>query len=275
MTRMETTPAKGILDRIVDAKQLRVEQARRDVPAARLREESECAPAPISLAGAIRNAQGIAVISEMKRWAPSAGELDPDMDPAQRAREYCSAGAAAISVLTEYDFFRGDIEDLAATKAVAAPNSVPVLLKDFVFDEYQVWQARAAGADAVLLIVSILDAHLYRDLFELSLSLGMDPLVEVFDERELELALTIDPGIVGVNNRNLRTLETSLEVFERVAPGIGDNVIKVAESGMRNAADVRRMGRAGAGAVLVGESLMRAGGDAATLVRTMSRAGVA
>ncbi len=274
MTRMETPPAKGILDRIVDAKRLRVEQARRNVPTARLREESECAPAPISLANTIRSAPGIAVISEMKRWAPSAGELDPDMDPAQRAREYCSAGAAAISVLTEYDFFRGDIDDLAAAKAVAAPNSVPVLLKDFVFDEYQVWEARAAGADAVLLIVSILDAPLYSDLFELSRSLGMDPLVEVFDERELELALTIDPGIVGVNNRNLRTLETSLEVFERVAPGIGDNVIKVAESGMRNAADVRRMGRAGADAVLVGESLMRAGGDAASLVRTMSRAGV-
>ncbi len=271
---METTPAKGILDRIVDAKRLRVEETRRNVPTARLREESERAPAPISLASAIRNAPGIAVISEMKRWAPSAGELDPDMDPAQRAREYCSAGAAAISVLTEYDFFRGDIDDLAAAKAVAAPNSVPVLLKDFVFDEYQVWEARAAGADAVLLIVSILDAPLYRDLYELSRSLGMDTLVEVFDERDLELALTIDPGIVGVNNRNLRTLETSLEVFERVAPGIGDNVIKVAESGMRNASDVRRMGRAGADAVLVGESLMRAGGDAASLVRTMSRAGV-
>ena len=274
MTQADTTPAKGILDRIVEAKRLRVDQARRHVPTARLRAESECAPAPISLANAIRNAPGIAVISEMKRWAPSAGELDPDMDPAQRAQEYCSAGAAAISVLTEYDFFRGEIEDLAAAKAVAAPNSVPVLLKDFVFDEHQVWQARAAGADAVLLIVAILDAPLYRDLFELSRSLGMDPLVEVFDERELELALTIDPGIVGVNNRNLRTLETSLEVFERVSPGIGDDMIKVAESGMRDASDVRRMGRAGADAVLVGESLMRAGGDAASLVRTMSRAGV-
>ena len=187
--------------------------------------------------------------------------------------EYCSAGAAAISVLTEYDYFRGAIEDLAAAKAVAAPNSVPVLLKDFVFDEYQVWEARAAGADAVLLIVSILDASLYRDLYDQCQSLGMDALVEVFDERELDLALAVDPGIVGVNNRNLRTLETSLEVFERVAPGIGDDRTKVAESGMRNAADVRRMGRAGADAVLVGESLMRAGGEAASLVRTMSRVG--
>ena len=267
--------AGGILDRIVEAKSVRVEEARRDVPTARLREVSQDAPPPVSLVGAIRRAPGIAVISEMKRWAPSAGELDPDMDAAKRAGEYCSAGAAAISVLTEFDYFRGAIEDLAAAKSVAAESSVPVLLKDFVFDEYQVWEARAAGADAVLLIVSILDAALYRDLFDLCRSLGMDALVEVFDERELDLGMTVDPGIVGVNNRNLRTLETSLEVFERVSPGIGDDRIKVAESGMRNAADVRRMGRAGADAVLVGESLMRAGGDAASLVRTMSRAGIA
>ena len=148
---------------------------------------------------------------------------------------------------------------------------MPVLLKDFVFDEYQVWEARAAGADAVLLIVSILDAPLYRDLFGLCQSAGMDVLVEVFDESELEVALSANPGIVGVNNRNLRTLETSLDVFERVAPGIGNDRIRIAESGMKNAADVRRMGRAGADAVLVGESLMRAGGDAASLVRTMSQ----
>ena len=114
---------------------------------------------------------------------------------------------------------------------------------------------------------------LYRDLFGLCQSQGMDTLVEVFDESELEVALSVNPGIVGVNNRNLRTLETSLDVFERVAPGIGNDRIRVAESGMKNAADVRRMGRAGADAVLVGESLMRAGGDAASLVRTMSQAG--
>ena len=275
MSPIEPTVADGILDRIVNSKRVRVDQARRETPMARLRELAEDAPLPISMSDAIRSAPGIAVISEMKRMAPSAGELDPDMDPALRAEEYCSAGAAAISVLTEFDHFRGTIEDLAAAKTVAARSSVPVLLKDFVFDEYQVWEARAAGADAVLLIVSILDEPLYRDLYELCQSLAMDALVEVFDEPELELALKVDPEIVGVNNRNLRTLETSLDVFERVAPAIGHDRIKVAESGMKNAADVRRMGRAGADAVLVGESLMRAGGDAASLVRTMSRVGVA
>ena len=273
MSRIEQTTAVGILDRIVESKRLRVEQTRRDTPMARLRELAEDAPPAISLAAAISSAPGIAVISEMKRMAPSAGELDPDMDPALRAGEYCSAGAAAISVLTEFDHFRGTIEDLAAAKTVAVRSSVPVLLKDFVFDEYQVWEARAAGADAVLLIVSILDAPLYSDLFGLCQSTGMDVLVEVFDESELEIALSANPGIVGVNNRNLRTLETSLDLFERVAPGIGNDRIRIAESGMKNAADVRRMGRAGADAVLVGESLMRAGGDAASLVRTMSQAG--
>ncbi len=273
MSLIEQTTAVGILDRIVESKRLRVDEARREMPMARLRDQAEDALPPISLAAAIRRAPGIAVISEMKRMAPSAGELDPDMDPALRAREYCSAGAAAISVLTEFDHFRGTIEDLTAAKTAAVRNSVPVLLKDFVFDEYQVWEARAAGADAVLLIVSILYAPLYRDLFGLCQSAGMDVLVEVFDESELEIALSVNPGIVGVNNRNLRTLETSLDVFERVAPGIGHNRIRIAESGMKNAADVRRMGRAGADAVLVGESLMRAGGDAASLVRTMSQAG--
>lgn len=274
MSPVRPTSSVGILDRIVESKRVRVEQAQRDVPLAALRGLVEDAPSPVSLAGAIRNAPGIAVISEMKRWAPSAGQLDPDLDPALRAGEYCSAGAAAISVLTEYDYFRGSIEDLASAKSVAAKSSVPVLLKDFVFDEYQVWEARAAGADAVLLIVSILHEGLYRDLFGLCQSLGMDALVEVFDECELEQALTVDPGIVGVNNRNLRTLETSLEVFERVAPGIGSHRLRVAESGMKNAGDVQRMGRAGADAVLVGESLMRAGGDAASLVRAMSKVGV-
>ena len=275
MSTVKPTTAEGILDRIVEAKRVRVDRARRETPVARLRELAEDAAPANSLANAISSAPGIAVISEMKRMAPSAGELDPDMDPALRAEEYCSAGAAAISVLTEFDHFRGTIEDLAAAKTVAARSSVPVLLKDFVFDEYQVWEARAAGADAVLLIVSILDEPMYRDLFALCQSLAMDALVEVFDEPELELALKVDPGIVGVNNRNLRTLETSLDVFERVAPGIGHDRLRIAESGMKNAADVRRMGRAGADAVLVGESLMRAGGDAASLVRTMSRVGVA
>ena len=120
MSPVRPTSSVGILDRIVESKRVRVEQARRDVPLAALRGLVEEAPSPVSLAGAIRSAPGIAVISEMKRWAPSAGELDPDLDPALRAGEYCSAGAAAISVLTEYDYFRGSIEDLASAKAVAA-----------------------------------------------------------------------------------------------------------------------------------------------------------
>ncbi len=274
MTSARSTASAGVLDRIVEAKRLRVEQARRDVPTARLRELAEQSPPPVSLANALANRPGIAMIAEMKRRAPSAGELDLDMDPAERAGAYCAAGAAAISVLTEYDHFMGTVEDLTRARSVAARHGVSVLEKDFVFDEYQIWQARAAGADAILLIVAILDPSQYKDLFELSRSLGMDALVESFDEQDLEVALSADPEVVGINNRNLRTLETSLDVFERLAPLIGLGRIAVAESGMKNAADVERMGRAGAKAILVGESLMRARGNASTLIQAMSQVDV-
>ena len=274
MTSARSTANAGVLDRIVEAKRLRVEQARRDVPTARLRELAEQSPTPVSLANALANRPGIAMIAEMKRRAPSAGELDLDMDPAERAGAYCAAGAAAISVLTEYDHFMGTVEDLTRARSVAARHGVSVLEKDFVFDEYQIWQARAAGADAILLIVAILDPSQYKDLFELSRSLGMDALVESFDEQDLEVALSADPEVVGINNRNLRTLETSLDVFERLAPLIGLGRIAVAESGMKNAADVERMGRAGAKAILVGESLMRARGNASTLIQAMSQVDV-
>lgn len=265
-----TSQAGGILGRIVESKRERIEQSKRAMPLDRVRELAEDVSTATSLAIALRSAPGISVIAEMKRASPSGGELDPDMDPSQRATMYCDAGAAAISVLTEQDHFRGSLEDLRAVKQVAGPRGVAVLQKDFVFDEYQVYEARAAGADAVLLIIAILEPGQYRDLLELSRSLGMDALVEAFDEPELEIALDAGPDIVGINNRNLKTLETSLSVFEALSPRIESNMVKVAESGMKNAEDVRRMGRAGAKAVLVGESLMRAGDEAVALVKSMS-----
>ncbi len=267
----EPTGSNGILGEIVEAKRRHIALTRRRMSASRTRDLAERADPPLSLADALSSRPGIAVIAEMKRKAPSAGELNLNMDAAERAGEYCAAGAAALSVLTEYDYFLGTLEDLSKAKAVAAGHGVPALQKDFVIDEYQVWAGRAAGADSVLLIVSILEPSQYRDLFELSRSLGMEPLVESFDEEELDVALTTDPKIVGINNRNLKTLETSLEVFERLAPRIGEGRIAVAESGMKNAADVERMGRAGAKAALVGESLMRAGGETLGLLRAMSQ----
>ena len=171
----------------------------------------------------------------MKRSSPSAGVMDMFLDPAQRAGTYCRAGAAAISVLTEQDFFRGSLNDLERATEVAHLQNIPVLEKDFVVDEYQIHQARACGADTVLLIVAILGPMQYTDLYAVATGIGMEPLVEVFDAQELDVALThAEPRIVGVNNRNLKTLTTSLDVFPELARRIPDDVVKVAESGMRS-----------------------------------------
>ena len=222
--------------------------------------------------GTRRNDSGVvSVIAEMKRSSPSAGVMDTGLVPAERAETYCRAGASAISVLTEQDFFQGSISDLEKASEVAHRHGVAVLEKDFVVDEYQIYQARAVGADTVLLIIAILDAVQYADLYDVATGLGMEPLVEVFDAAELDVALTsAEPRIVGVNNRNLKTLTTSLDVFPELAKRIPDDVIKVAESGMRSADDVKRMADAGAKAVLVGESLMTADGDPSELISQMA-----
>lgn len=264
----------GILNRIVAARVERIEQAKRDRPLVEVRAAIAGAVPVTPFRDALKSRPGIAVIAEMKRSSPSAGPLDGDLDPVMRAEMYCAAGAAAISVLTEPDFFGGSNADLRKVKAVASPQGVAVLQKDFVIDEYQVYEARESGADAILLIIAILDPARYAALLALAGELGMAALVEVFDEQELEVALAEKPEILGVNNRNLNTLETSLSVFERIAPSIPDGSLKVAESGMKTAADVARMGGAGAKAVLVGESLMRAGSDAAELVKSMSEISV-
>ena len=264
----------SILDRIVAAKRKRIEDDKvaaslgAMVSAAEMTSRHEPA---LRFDEVIGSSSSVSVIAEMKRSSPSAGVMDTELDPAQRAEVYSRAGAAAISVLTEQDFFQGSISDLDVASQVAHQHDVAVLEKDFVVDEYQIHQARAAGADTVLLIIAILDAVQYADLYDAAVGLGMEPLVEVFDEAELEIALTqVEPRIVGVNNRNLKTLTTSLDVFPRLSRRIPDNVIKVAESGMRNADDVKRMVDAGAKAVLVGESLMTADGDPSDLISKMA-----
>ncbi len=263
----------GILRRIVAAKRRRIEADKVAISQdsmIRAAQEVTASNPPMVFYDVLAADDSISVIAEMKRSSPSAGEMDLSLDPIDRAATYCNAGAAAISVLTEQDFFQGDIQDLRNAASVAHQHDVAVLEKDFVVDEYQIHQARAAGADTVLLIIAILDPSQYADLYAVSKASGMEPLVEVFDEQELETALTsAEPGIVGVNNRNLKTLQTSLDVFPRLARMIPDDVIKVAESGMRNSDDVRRMADSGARAVLVGESLMT-GGDPSSLISEMS-----
>lgn len=265
----------GILDRIVTARRERIEQAKSARSLADVKASLGDAAPVTPFFDALASKPGISVIAEMKRSSPSAGSLDPNLDPVIRAGMYCKAGAAGISVLTEQDFFGGSNADLRKVKGVAGQQGVAVLQKDFVVDEYQVYEARSAGADAILLIIAILEPDAYSSLLGLAHELDMSALVEVFDEPELEIALAANPQIVGVNNRNLKTLETSLGVFERIAPTIPSGALKVAESGMKNADDVTRMGRAGAKAVLVGESLMRAGDDAVGLVKAMSQVKVA
>ncbi len=268
----------SILDRIVAAKRRRLEAEMAVMSLGAVVAAAEGAnriEAPLRFEHVIGAGASVSVIAEMKRSSPSAGVMDTTLDPAERAEVYCSAGAAAISVLTEEDFFRGSISDLERASEVAHEHGVAVLEKDFVVDEYQIFQARAAGADTVLLIIAILDPVQYADLYAVAKDVGMEPLVEVFDERELEVALTaVEPRMVGVNNRNLKTLTTSLDVFPRLARRIPDDVIKVAESGMRDADDVKRMADAGAKAVLVGESLMTADGDPSALISQMATIGV-
>lgn len=274
MTSNNHQSNRSILDRIVAAKRKRIAAQKTTTPLGAMvtaAEEANQECPPLAFDEAISHHSSISVIAEMKRSSPSAGVMDTSLDPAKRAKTYCQAGAAAISVLTEQDFFQGSISDLESASAVAHKHNVAVLEKDFVIDDYQIYQARSAGADTVLLIIAILEPGQYADLYSTAQGLGMEPLVEVFDEHELEIALTaVEPSIVGVNNRNLKTLTTSLDVFPKLTKRIPDDIIKVAESGMRNADDVKRMADAGAKAVLVGESLMTADSDPSELISQMA-----
>jgi indole-3-glycerol phosphate synthase len=196
---------------------------------------------------------GIAIIAEVKRSSPSKGELAEITDPAALAREYEEGGAAAISVLTEQRRFNGSLDDL---RAVRGRVDVPVLRKDFIVSSYQLWEARAAGADMVLLIVAALEQEALVSLIERAHSIGLCPLVEVHDEEETRRAVDAGAVLIGVNNRNLKTLEVDRETFARVAPTIPSNLVRVAESGVRGPHDVIEFARAGADVVLVGETLV-------------------
>lgn len=203
-----------------------------------------------------------AIIAEVKKASPSKGLLSPDFDPVRIARAYEEGGAAALSVLTDRRFFQGSLDDLCAARAAVG---LPVLRKDFTLEEFHVIEAAAHGADALLLIAAILEEKQIRDLRELAARYGMAALVEVHDARELDVAIAAGADIIGVNNRNLATfevkLETSLELAERM-PG---SVVRVSESGIHSAADVRRLQAAGYQAFLVGEHLVKSGDPAGAL----------
>jgi indole-3-glycerol phosphate synthase len=265
----DQSPAASVLDAILARTRERVasERGRRPLgpsePAVRL------APAVRPFAKALVGPGRVRVIAEHKRRSPSRGAIREDLVPADVARRYEAAGAAAISVLTDEVFFGGQVAHL---EEVRAATSLPVLRKDFVLDPWQVWEARAAGADAVLLIVAALaDADL-RGLLATAREAGLDALVEVHDRAELDRALAAGGRLVGVNSRDLRTLTVSLETALALAPGLPDDVVAVAESGIRTGADVCRLRDAGYDAFLVGEQLMTAPDPGEALERLLEEA---
>lgn len=244
------------LDRIVATKKKEVELLKREVGLARLEKEAAAAPPPRKFADALRNRKrtSVGLIAEVKKASPSKGLIRPDFHPAEIARAYDRAGADCLSVLTDREYFQGGNEVL---RAVRQTVDLPILRKDFVIDESQVYEARAIGADAVLLIAAILSPDRLAALHAEAAALGMDVLVEVHDPAELEAVLELDATLIGVNNRNLHTFVTDLAVTEALLGRIPDHVVKVSESGISVPEDIARVTKAGADAVLIGEHFMR------------------
>ncbi len=257
----------NILDAIVAAKRGELAQQQERAPLPVLEGQIAGRPAPLDLAAALRAGQ-VSLMAEVKKASPSRGLLCPDFDPVRLARTYTENGAAAISVLTD-PRFQGEPEHLSRIKAAGASGSAPALRKDFIFDPYQVYEARAMGADAFLLIVAILAPSQLAELLALGRELGMSCLVEVHDAAELQTALAADAAVIGINNRDLRTFQTDLAVTEGLAPRIPKDKVIVSESGIHTAEHLRRLGRLGVNAVLVGEALVTAP-DVAAKVRELT-----
>ena len=255
----------SVLDSIIEG--VREDLAKRRRSLGELHEQMSQAAPPLD-AHAVLKGDVMKVIAEVKRSSPSKGELSAITDPAALAEQYENAGANVISVLTEERRFKGSLADL---NAVRARVSIPILRKDFMVDEYQFFEARAHGADIVLLIVAALSKSQLKDFYDLATELGMASLIEVHTQSELESAMEISPRIVGVNSRNLKTLEVSASVFEELIPTIPSSVIRVAESGISTRADVAQAQKAGATAILVGESLVKSGDPISAMRELLGR----
>ncbi len=253
-----------ILDTILAAKRLEVAAAVAEHPL-RSVEAAARAAAPVrSLRAALARPPGepVRILAEIKRASPSAGAIRPGADPAAIAAEYAEAGAAAISVLTDRGFFDGELAFLGRCRACV---TLPLLRKDFIIDSYQIAEARAAGADAVLLIVAALAPSRLVELLAAAAVFQLDALVEVHDVAEAEVAIAAGATLIGVNHRDLRTFEIDMSLTSLVAPLVPHGTVLVAESGIRTAADIKLLGAVGAHAVLVGEQLMRAASPGAAL----------
>ena len=255
-----------ILDRIVLAKQQELERCKRDVPLEALEERIASQPAALNFSGALMGDR-VRLIAEVKRASPSKGILRSDFDPVALADTYAKNGAAAISVLTDAHF-EGTLAHMKVVKEAVAPMGVPVLRKDFIFDPYQVYEARAYGADAILLIVSLLTSRGIGEYLNLAQRFWMQCLVEVHTQEELRSALNAGVEIIGINNRDLNTFDTDLSVTERLAPLIPGGKIIVSESGINTREDIQKLKRLRVHAALVGEALITAP-DTAAKVREL------
>ncbi|MBI3865957.1 MAG: indole-3-glycerol phosphate synthase TrpC [Planctomycetia bacterium] len=251
-----------VLEKIVAAKRREIETARQAVPTELLLERLAAAPPVRDFVGALAGRAGMRVITEVKKASPSAGLIRADFDPVAIARTYAANGAACISVLTDEEFFHGSLEYLVAVRNAV---TLPVLRKDFLLDRYQVLEARAAGADCILLIAECLDDCTLRDLYFYASELGMDSLIEIYEPENLDRVLKLGPALLGINNRNLRTFVTDLGHSISLRGRVPDDCILISESGIHTRADVERLEHAGIHAMLVGETLMRAGDIGAKL----------
>ena len=262
-----TSQSPDLLAAIVGATLKMIAVRKAAVPSMEMeRRAAAVEPRPDALRSALERPDQINVIAECKRRSPSRGVLRAEYDPPAIARAYDHAGASAISVLTEPAFFDGSLEHLAAVRRA---TSLPILRKDFVVDPYQIFEARAAGADAILLIVAALTPDALRRLHDVATQAGLDVIVEVHDLPEIAVALDAGATIIGVNNRNLRTLTVDTEVSRQAIESIPEDVLAVAESGLKTPEDVRRLHREGYDAFLIGERLMTAGDPGVALERLM------
>jgi indole-3-glycerol phosphate synthase len=243
-----------ILDQIVASKQREIAERRVRVTVAELEKRLSAAPPVRDLRAALLRGPGIGIIAEVKKASPSAGVLRADFDPVAIARSYATAGADAISVLTDAPYFQGELAHLTAIRAAVTP---PLLRKDFLLDPYQVLEARVAGADAVLLIAEILDDATLRLLLRETHALGMQALVELYDRANVARVVASGATLIGINNRDLRTFQTRLEHTLELAPLVPADRVLVSESGIKTSADIERLRSAGVKAVLIGESFMR------------------
>lgn len=248
----EKTPS--ILHTIVNHKHKELEQEQRRLPLAALKEKLKDQPPTRDFRSALSSPNRINLIAEVKKKSPSKGILREDFDPVAIAETYAAAGASAVSVLTDAQFFDGHLSHLTAIRRAV---DIPLLRKDFTVDPYQIYQARLAGADAILLIAAILTLAQLREFTQIANTLNLASLVEVHTEKELELALRADAEIIGVNNRNLETFETDIATTFRLIESIPTDKIVVSESGIYTREDVEALRDAGVNAILVGESLMR------------------